>query len=134
MLRNKKLGLLTTIGAAFLMAPTATVFAGNTGDTTWTNHYSVFSSEDHTPARRKSNGSAYSNKTKSCSVVYHTIWAALYDGRDVSAGHSYKSYAGQTTHLYNVATENYGKGVSVRINSRSFNNGSASGVWSPDSK
>lgn len=107
---------------------------GNTGNTYWANTYKIYSPDDHTPARSKKNKSAYWNRTDSCNVGYITIWAALYDGRDVSSNHSYRSYAGDTTKLYNTAVENYGEGVSVRINSRSFNNGSASGVWSPDSK
>lgn len=107
---------------------------GNTGNTSWSNAFRIWSPDDYTPARRKDNRSAYYNHTTSCDVGYMTIWAALYDGRDVSSNHSYKSYAGDTTHLYNTAVENYGSGVSVRVNFRSYNNGSANGYWSPDSK
>lgn len=107
-------------------------FYGNDGKTTWTNVYQVFSPNDHTPARKKENKTAYYNHTKKCNIGYITIWAALYDGRDVSSGHSYRSYAGDTTYLYNTAVENYGKGVAVRIDSVAYNNGKASGTWSPD--
>lgn len=131
---KKKLGMLAALGIMLIAAPSATVLAGNTTDTSWQNEYRLWSTNDHTPARRKENKSYYYNKTNSTNIGYITIWAALYDGRDVSAGHKYRSYAGQTTKLYNTAVENYGKGVSVRIESSSFNNGTARGVWSPDSK
>lgn len=108
--------------------------AGNTGDTTWTNQYRVFSPDDHSPARKKMNKSAYYNYIKKCSTGHINIWAALYDGRDVSDGHDYKVRKGDKTKLYNKAVEKYGKGVSVRIDSRRYEDGSASGVWSPDSK
>lgn len=109
------------------------VLADNHGDTSWANQYRVWSPYDHTPARKKTNKTAYYNRTNTTNVGYITIWAALYDGRNVSGGHSYRSYAGTSTKLWNNAVENYGSGVSVRIDSSSWNNGSASGVWSPDS-
>lgn len=65
---------------------------------------------------------------------YIVIWAALYDGRDVSGGHRYKSYKGQVTNLWNNAVERYKKGVQVRIDSKRVANGWADGVWSPDTK
>ena len=79
---------------------TVSAFAANTGDTTWTNQYSLWSQNDHTPARRKSNKTAYYNYTKKVSNNgYFTIWAALYDGRAVNRGkdcvdHSYRSAQG----------------------------------------
>ncbi|CAJ1225010.1 hypothetical protein [Lactiplantibacillus xiangfangensis] len=110
--------------------------ASNTGDTGWSNQYRVKSTRDHTPARKKTNRSAYYNYTKKASkaVRYINIHAALYDGRDVSGGHEYKSYVGSTTKLWNNAVETHGNGVAVRIDSIRKANGSASGVWSPDSK
>ncbi|WEV36490.1 hypothetical protein [Lactobacillus sp. ESL0677] len=133
---KKRLATLMAAGAMLIGsgATATTVFAGNTGNTTWSNSYSVWSANDHTPARSKENKSAYFNHTKTTDVGYITIWAALYDGRDVSSGHSYRSYAGDITHLYNTAVENYGKGVSVRIESQSYSKGSAHGWWSPDCK
>lgn len=125
--------VLMTLGIAATAVP---VFAGNTGNTYWRNVYRVSSPYDHTPARKKENRSAYYNKTKNLRIKggYIVIWAALYDGRDVSGGHSYKSYQGQVTRLWNEAVERYGKGVAVRINSKKAANGWADGVWSPDSK
>ncbi|PIO82061.1 hypothetical protein BSQ37_05635 [Pediococcus damnosus] len=111
----------------------AIAHADNHGDTNWSNQYRVWSPNDHTPARRKTNKTAYYNKTTATNVGYHTIWAALYDGRDASSGHSYKSYKGDVNYLWNNAVEKHGKGVSVRINSKSWNNGYARGAWSPDS-
>lgn len=111
----------------------ATALASNHGDTNWHNEYRVWSPYDHTPARKKTNKTAYYNKTKTITIGYITIWAALYDGRDASGGHSYRSYKGTTTKLWNNAVENHGSGISVRIDSKAWNNGSAYGVWSPDS-
>lgn len=124
---------LTLMGSGFGVLSVA---ASNTGDTSWTNKYTVNSMYDHTPARKKDNRSAYYNYTSKVtnSMNYINIHAALYDGRDVSGGHEYKSYVGSTTHLWNNAVESTGSGVSVRINSIRKANGSASGVWSPDSK
>lgn len=74
------------------------------------------------------------NKTNHIKISgnYIVIWAALYDGRDVSRGHRYKSYKGQVTNLWNNAVERYKKGVQVRIDSKRVANGWADGVWSPD--
>ncbi|ALO04115.1 hypothetical protein N7X57_07125 [Lactiplantibacillus paraplantarum] len=71
-------------------------------------------------------------------MVTFTIWAALYDSRAVNRGkdgvdHSYRSAQGQVNYLWNLAVEQYGSGVSVRVNSTSMQNITASGVWSPDS-
>lgn len=125
--------VLMTLG---IVATAAPVFAGNTGNTYWRNVYRVRSPYDHTPARKKENRSAYYNKTKNLRIKdsYIVIWAALYDDRDVSGGHTYRSYQGMVTHLWNEAVERYGKGVSVRINSKKAANGWADGVWSPNSK
>lgn len=107
--------------------------ASNHGNTSWGNEYRIWSPDDHTPARKKDNRTAYYNKTTS-GTTYINIWAALYDGRDVSGGRTYRSYpGGQATFLYNLAVERYGSGVSVRIDSRRFANAHARGVWSPDS-
>ncbi|MFD1430054.1 hypothetical protein [Lacticaseibacillus mingshuiensis] len=125
------LGLLAS--ASIVLAGVHVVQADNHQDSSWSNQYRIWSPNDYTPAREKTNKTAYYNRTTSTDIGYHTIWAALYDGRDVSDGHSYKSYQGDATFLWNNAVENYGKGVSVRINSRSWNNGYAKGVWSPDS-
>lgn len=105
--------------------------ASNTGDTTWTNQYRVKSMYDHTPARKKTNRSAYYNYTKkvSSAMKYINIHAALYDGRDVSGEHEYKSYVGSTTRLWNNTVETRGSGVAVQINSIRKANGSASGAW-----
>lgn len=112
----------------------APAFASNHGDTDWRNVYLWNSPDDHTPARKKDNTTAYYNKVNSMDGLgYINIWAALYDGRDVSEGHSYKASEGDETRLYNKAVEWHGSGVSVRIDSRRFANGSTSGVWSPDS-
>ncbi|MGM0126173.1 hypothetical protein IGI37_003574 [Enterococcus sp. AZ194] len=118
--------------SVFFIGVTATAFA-DSSDSDWSNKYKITSPYDHTPAREKENRTAYYNYTKNTNVVYITIWAALYDGRDVSNGHSYLSYAGDKTFLYNEAVEEHGTGVAVRIDSKSWNNGYANGVWSPDS-
>ncbi len=134
MMKNKimKIFLVSTLGILSLVG---VVRADNHTDTTWSNQYRVWSPNDHTPARKKTNTTSMYNKTNSLSggVGYITIWAALYDGRDASGGHNYRSYAGTTTLLWNNAVENHGSGISVRIDSRSYSNGGATGVWSPDS-
>lgn len=109
---------------------------GNTSQTYWHNVYRIWSPYDHTPVRRKETKSAYYNKTNHIKISgnYIVIWAALYDGRDVSGGHRYKSYKGQVTNLWNNAVERYKKGVQVRIDSKRVANGWADDVWSPDTK
>ncbi|MFV4892376.1 hypothetical protein [Lactobacillus delbrueckii] len=125
--------ILMTIGVVTIVSP---VLAGNTSQTYWHNVYRILSPYDHTPARRKETKSAYYNKTNHIKISgnYIVIWAALYDGRDVSGGHRYKSYKGQVTNLWNNAVERYKKGVQVRIDSKRVANGWADGVWSPDTK
>lgn len=134
MMKNKimKLVLVSTLGILSLVG---VVRADNHTDTTWSNQYRVWSPNDHTPARKKTNTTSMYNKINSLSggVGYITIWAALYDGRDASGGHNYRSYAGTTTLLWNNAVEKHGSGISVRIDSRSYSDGGAKGVWSPDS-
>lgn len=125
--------ILMTIGVVTIVSP---VLAGNTSQTYWHNVYRIWSPYDHTPARRKETKSAYYNKTNHIKISgnYIVIWAALYDGRDVSGGHRYKSYKGQVTNLWNNAVERYKKGVQVRIDSKRVANGWVDGVWSPDTK
>lgn len=125
--------ILMTIGVVTIVSP---VLAGNTSQTYWHNVYRIWSTYDHTPARRKETKSAYYNKTNHIKISgnYIVIWAALYDGRDVSGGHRYKSYKRQVTNLWNNAVERYKKGVQVRIDSKRVANGWADGVWSPDTK
>lgn len=125
--------ILMTIGVVTIVSP---VLAGNTSQTYWHNVYRIWSPYDHTPARRKETKSAYYNKTNHIKISgnYIVIQAALYDGRDVSGGHRYKSYKGQVTNLWNNAVERYKKGVQVRIDSKRVANGWADGVWSPDTK
>lgn len=125
--------ILMTIGVVTIVSP---VLAGNTSQTYWHNVYRIWSPYDHTPARRKETKSAYYNKTNHIKISgnYIVIWATLYDGRDVSGGHRYKSYKGQVTNLWNNAVERYKKGVQVRIDSKRVANGWAYGVWSPDTK
>lgn len=125
--------ILMTIGVITIVSP---VLAGNTSQTYWHNVYRIWSTYDHTPARRKETKSAYYNKTNHIKISgnYIVIWAALYDGRDVSGGHRYKSYKGQVTNLWNNAVERYKKGVQVRIDSKRVANGWADGVWSLDTK
>ncbi|OLS04969.1 hypothetical protein AUQ39_13060 [Lacticaseibacillus casei] len=133
---KKKLASLVAAGSLLVSTGVSTtVLADNHGDTSWHNEYRVWSPNDHTPARKKTNRTSYYNKTNSThgNVGYITIWAALYDGRDASGGHNYRSYAGTTTFLWNNAVENHGSGISVRIDSSSWSDGSADGVWSPDS-
>ncbi|XBG73665.1 hypothetical protein V4S28_03735 [Enterococcus cecorum] len=93
MMKNKimKLFLVSTLGILSLVG---VVRADNHTDTTWSNQYRVWSPNDHTPARKKTNTTSMYNKTNSLSggVGYITIWAALYDGRDASGGHNYRSY------------------------------------------
>lgn len=109
--------------------------AGNSSDTYFVNEYRVWSPYDHTNARVKYDTSAYYNKTSSITGGdYINVWASLADGTDVSGGRAYKSWAGgKAVFLWNSAVENYGSGVSVRVDSSGWINGSATGVWSPDS-
>lgn len=107
-------------------------FYGNDGRTKFNTTYKIFSPYDHTTPRKKTTKSAYYLHLNNCNIVYTTCWAALGNGTDVSDGHEYRVYAGDTVYLYNKAVERYGKGVKVRIDFRAFNNGTASGVWSPD--
>lgn len=120
--------------ALFCLGLNGTVLAANTGDTNWDNEYRLWSPNDYTPSRKKDNGTAYYQKIKTLSknLLYINAWAALSDGTDVSAGHTYKTYKGDVTFLYNLAHENH-PGKKVRIDSQRFGNGSATGVWSPDS-
>ncbi|MCY9204310.1 hypothetical protein [Bacillus atrophaeus] len=132
----KKLIIIMSVALSILtigIGGSAYAAKPNTGDTTWTNHYKWYNTDDHTPARKKTNKTAYFNKVKSTDISYINIWAALYDGRDVSEGHTYSPRKGDKTYLYNKAVEKHGKGIAVRIDSRRYSNGSASGVWSPDS-
>ncbi|QFV11650.1 hypothetical protein GEK51_13145 [Lacticaseibacillus rhamnosus] len=127
---------LIVLGVVLISTGAASVaLADNHADTSWHNEYRVWSPNDHTPARKKTNRTSYYNKTNSTKgrVGYITIWAALYDGRDASWGHNYRTYPGTSTLLWNNAVEKHGSGISVRIDSRAFSNGSADGVWSPDS-
>lgn len=128
----KKLFIL--LSAILSLGIVSTVYAANTGDTNWSNEYRVWSPNDYTPARKKTNATAYYNKVKTItSINYINIWAALGNGTDVSAGRTYKAYKGDVTFLYNLAAhENY-RGSTVRIDSRRIANGSSTGIWSPDS-
>ncbi|MCY1028467.1 hypothetical protein, partial [Mammaliicoccus sciuri] len=119
---------LTLIIACFILLLTCQSVAnaeGNTGRTYWKNEYRVWSPFDHTPARKKMNKSYYYNRTyghkneTSSMISKMLIWAALYDGRDVSGDHYYPVGRNEEAFLYNLAVENYGSGVAVRIDSRS---------------
>lgn len=131
----KKSLIALTASAAFVALGAGTVLADNHQDSYWKNEYRVWSPYDHTPARAKTNTTAYYNKTNNLSGgKYIWVWAALFDGRDASGGHSYKSFAdGGYQKLWNNAVENNYSGISVRVDSKAWINGNASGVWSPDS-
>lgn len=134
-----KKNLITLVaGIAIISGGIATTaFADNHGDSTWKNQYRWWDQLDHTPARVKTNTTYIYNKTNSISGgQYINVWAALADGSDASGGnkHHQRSYAnGKANWLWNNAVENHGSGVKVRVNSQAAINGSASGVWSPDS-
>ncbi|MEB7657117.1 hypothetical protein [Mammaliicoccus vitulinus] len=136
----KRISLIISCLILLLTCQTVAKAQGNTGDTYWKNEFRIWSPYDHTPARKKLNTSAYYNKNygtvseNSRRIRGMYIWAALYDGRDVSNGHSYWVTRGQVTKLYNLAVEKYGSGVAVRIDAKSYSNGYFNGVWSPDSK
>ncbi|UXU84508.1 hypothetical protein MUA77_03515 [Mammaliicoccus sciuri] len=135
----KKLALIVACFILLLTCQSVANAKGNTGDTYWKNEFRVWSPYDHTPARKKINTSAYYNRNygsvseSSRRVTEMKIWAALYDGRDVSNNHSYWVTRGEVTKLYNLAVENYSSGVAVRIDAYSKQNGFLDGVWSPDS-
>ena len=101
----------------------------------WSNEYRFWSQNDNTPVRIKTDTTSYYNHTTYMSGDgdYIRIWAALGDGTAVNHDHAYNSYKGQVDYLWNTAVEEYGSGISVRINSTSIKNLSAAGVWSPDS-
>ncbi|MCX2829657.1 hypothetical protein RGU76_30315 [Bacillus pseudomycoides] len=131
----KKIKKLCMLGLSFAILGSAVpALADNSDDSPWSNVYQWNSPYDHTPARYKTNKTAYYNYVqKTTDIGYMNIWAALYDGRDVSDGHSYKVQKGDKTKLYNKAVEWYQPGISVRIDSSRYWNGKSSGVWSPDS-
>ncbi|MFK4425898.1 hypothetical protein [Bacillus sp. RC51] len=131
----KKIKKLCMLGLSFAVLGSAVpTLAANTGDTPWSNVYQWNSPNDHTPARKKENRTAYYNYVqKTTDIGYMNIWAALYDGRDVSDNHSYKVQKGDKTKLYNKAVEWNAPGIAVRIESSRYWNGTSSGVWSPDS-
>ncbi|MCR6848700.1 MULTISPECIES: hypothetical protein [Bacillus] len=64
---------------------------------------------------------------------YFNAWAALKDGTDVSDGHTYIMRDGQEEFLYNLAVEKFNSGIKVKIDTRRWAEGTATGVWSPDS-
>jgi len=107
--------------------------AAETSDSWWSNQYRVWSPYDHTPARKKTNKTAYYNITQDTNIGYHTIWAAMSDGTDVSSGRSYRSHTNTETFLYNLAVETYGKNCKVMVKSKAWHNGYSNGYWSPDS-
>ncbi|MCD5141962.1 MULTISPECIES: hypothetical protein [Mammaliicoccus] len=135
----KRLVLIITCFILLLTCQSVANAKGNTTDTYWHNEFRMWSPYDHTPARSKLNTSAYYNKNfgwvgeNSRRVRGMTIWAALYDGRDVSNGHYYWATRGSVTKLYNLAVERYAPGVAVRIDAKTYANGYLDGVWSPDS-
>lgn len=134
MRKDKVFKIVALIGLFLISFSSISTFASSV-DSTWHNEYRIYSQYDHTPSRPKENKTAYYNlMTKSSGLgSYINIWAALSDGTDVSDGHSYVSRDGQEVFLYNLAVEKYNPGISVRIDSQRWANGSADGVWSPDS-
>ena len=131
----KKSLIALTASAAFVALGVGTVLADNHNDTYWKNEYRVWSPNDHTPVRTKTNTTSYYNKTYTLSGgKYIWIWAALFDGRDASGGHKYQSFAdGRSQFLWNNAVENHGPNINVIIDSQAWINGNAQGAWSPDS-
>ncbi|WKB49921.1 hypothetical protein QYH60_13285 (plasmid) [Lactococcus lactis subsp. lactis] len=132
----KKMYITTCAASLLIFGGVATqVFADNHGDTSWHNEYRIWSPDDHTPARTKTNTTSMYNLTNRLSGgEYQTVWAALADGTDAAAGgHRQNSHVGVPNFLWNNAVENHGSGVSVRVNFQAWINGDADGVWSPDS-
>lgn len=138
----KKYYKLMTVGLVliFISSLSGKMFAdSNHADSNWHNEYRWNSPNDHTPSRPKYNKTAYYNYTsKIKGVSYINIWAAFSDGSKASIDFNgndrvYSPKAGATTWLWNRAVEEQGSGVKVRIESQRWSDGSASGVWSPDS-
>lgn len=132
----KKITVLTlTAGIALSSFAVSAEAKSNHEDRPWSNVYRVYSPNDETPSQPKYNRTAYYMKVNSMSGLdgYFNAWAALKDGTDVSDGHSYKMRDGQEEFLYNLAVEKYNSGIKVKIDTRRWAEGTARGVWSPDS-